>query len=42
MNSKKIMTGCNSIDRLLLGGIEYGAITQIYGESGSGKTNFCL
>ena len=36
------MTGCNSIDRLLLGGIEYGAITQIYGESGSGKTNFCL
>ena len=42
MNPKKIRTGCNSIDCLLQGGIEYGAITQIYGESGSGKTNFCL
>lgn len=42
MTSKVITTGCISIDELLNGGIEIGTITQIYGESGSGKTNFCL
>lgn len=30
------------IDRLLGGGFEAGAITEIYGEAGSGKTNICL
>ena len=30
------------IDQLLGGGFETGAITEIYGEAGSGKTNLCL
>lgn len=34
--------GCECIDRLLGGGFEAGAITQIFGEAGSGKTNLCL
>ncbi len=37
-----IPIGCESIDRLLGGGLVEGAITQIYGESGSGKTNIAL
>jgi len=35
-------TKCASIDKLLGGGIESSIITKIYGEAGSGKTNFCL
>lgn len=35
-------TGCNSIDRLLGGGVEVGAMTLFYGEAGCGKTNICL
>lgn len=42
MYSKLIKTGCIPLDQLLNGGIETSAITQIYGESGSGKTNLCL
>lgn len=34
--------GCGSLDRILGGGIESSAITQLYGEGGSGKTNICL
>ena len=34
-------TGCNSLDSLLDGGIEAGAITQVYGPPGSGKTQLC-
>jgi len=34
--------GCRSLDELLGGGLESGIITRIYGEAGSGKTNFCL
>ena len=30
------------IDRFLGGGFEAGAITEIYGEAGSGKTNMCI
>ena len=30
------------IDQLLGGGFEAGAVTEIYGEAGSGKTNMCL
>lgn len=30
------------VDDLLGGGVESGAITQFYGEAGSGKTNVCL
>lgn len=34
--------GCQPLDGLLGGGLESGVITRIYGEAGSGKTNFCL
>ena len=40
MSSLKIK--CQSLDDLLKGGIESKAITELYGEPGSGKTNFCL
>jgi len=35
-------TGCRGIDELLGGGVEYGAITMVYGEAGSGKTSLAL
>jgi len=34
--------GCRPLDDLLGGGLESGIITRVYGEAGSGKTNFCL
>lgn len=34
--------GCQPLDALLGGGLENGIITRVYGEAGSGKTNFCL
>ena len=40
MNRLKIK--CPPLDNLLDGGIENRSITEIYGEAGSGKTNFCL
>lgn len=40
MNRLKI--NCTPLDDLLGGGIESKQITEIYGEPGSGKTNFCL
>jgi len=40
MNRLKIK--CEPLDNLLDGGIENKSITEIYGEAGSGKTNFCL
>ena len=40
MNHLKI--SCNPLDNLLGGGINSKSITEIYGEPGSGKTNFCL
>ncbi|MFQ5909860.1 MAG: DNA repair and recombination protein RadB [Thermoplasmata archaeon] len=33
---------CKTIDEMLAGGIESGCLTLIYGEGGSGKTNFVL
>ena len=33
---------CKSIDDLLGGGVEPGIITMVFGESGTGKTNFCI
>jgi len=33
---------CQPLDDLLGGGIESGAIAEVYGEAGSGKTNLCL
>ena len=38
----RISSGCNCIDELLAGGFELGIITQIYGASGTGKTNLCI
>jgi len=35
---KRLKIGCNNFDKLLDGGIECGAMTQFYGEFGSGKT----
>ncbi|OUJ18074.1 RecA/RadA recombinase [Methanonatronarchaeum thermophilum] len=37
-----IPTGIDEIDNLLSGGLKKNSITHIYGESGSGKTTFCL
>ncbi|MCW7075731.1 DNA repair and recombination protein RadB [Methanosarcinales archaeon] len=39
---ERLQTGCRSLDRLLGGGFEAGAVSQIYGEPGSGKTNICI
>ena len=37
----KISTDTNALDMLFDGGIETQAITEVYGEFGSGKTQFC-
>ena len=39
---KSLSLKCESLDNLLKGGIENKIITKIFGEAGSGKTNFCL
>lgn len=39
---ERLPLGCQAIDELLGGGIECGTITLLYGEGGSGKTNWCL
>ncbi len=38
----RIPCNCGCIDDLLCGGFESGIITQIYGASGTGKTNICI
>ena len=38
----KLSTGCPALDDLLSGGIESGVVTELFGEGGTGKTNFCL
>jgi len=38
----KLPVACEPLDELLGGGVEAGAITLLYGEAGTGKTNFCL
>jgi len=35
-------TGCKAFDDLIGGGIRYGLLTDIYGESGTGKSQFCF
>ncbi len=40
--SEKIPCGCKCIDELLNGGFECGIVTQLYGASGTGKTNLCI
>ncbi len=42
MKVKRLSTGSKPIDSLLGGGIERGIITNVFGESGSGKTNVCV
>ena len=37
----KITTGTNCLDMLLDGGVETQALTEVYGEFGCGKTQFC-
>ncbi|THK33085.1 DNA repair protein XRCC3 [Diachasma alloeum] len=37
-----LTTGCSKIDGILRGGISKRGITQIYGEAGTGKTQFAL
>jgi DNA repair protein RadA len=41
-NMIKCTTGSNELDRILGGGIETGAITELIGEFGSGKTQICF
>lgn len=38
----KVGLDCKTIDEMLEGGVESGCLTLIYGEGGSGKTNFVL
>ncbi len=42
MDPDRLPTGVASVDALLGGGLETDAVTEIYGEGGSGKTLFCL
>ncbi len=39
---ERIPCGCKCIDDLLGGGFESGIVTQMYGASGTGKTNICI
>lgn len=39
---ERIPSGCRSLDEMLGGGVETGVVTQLYGGSGSGKTNICI
>ncbi|HON35288.1 MAG TPA: DNA repair and recombination protein RadB [Methanothrix sp.] len=39
---ERLPVGCQSLDLLLGGGFESGIITELYGESGSGKSNIVL
>ncbi len=39
---ERIPCGCKCIDDLLGGGFEEGIVTQLYGASGTGKTNICI
>jgi len=39
---KKCTTGSQDLDRILGGGLETGAITELIGEFGSGKTQICF
>jgi DNA repair protein RadB len=39
---ERIPSGCKPLDEMLDGGVETGIVTQLYGGSGSGKTNICI
>lgn len=38
----RVPIGCPSLDHILGGGVESGALTEFFGEAGVGKTNVCL
>ena len=38
----RLPIACSPLDDLLHGGVESGALTEFFGEAGSGKTNVCL
>jgi len=40
-NLEQISTGTEALDKFFTGGVECGATTEIYGEFGCGKTQFC-
>lgn len=42
IENRKVTTGCLHLDDCLRGGFRRGTITEIFGESGSGKTQLCL
>ncbi len=42
MEVERVSTGSELLDDLLKGGLEKGVITNVYGESGTGKTNFAV
>ncbi len=39
---ERVPSGCRCIDDILGGGFETGIVTQLYGASGTGKTNICI
>ena len=39
---ERLPCGCKCIDEMLGGGFECGIVTQLYGASGTGKTNICI
>ncbi len=41
-NAMRLPLGCPPLDELLHGGVESGALTELFGEAGAGKTNVCL
>jgi len=41
-SAKRITTGCECLDSLLGGGIRTQALTEIYGNSGCGRTQLCM
>lgn len=42
MQVDRVSTGSEVVDELLDGGLEKGVITNVYGGSGTGKTNLCI
>lgn len=38
----RLSTGCSALDDLLGGGFPRGAVSQVYGEPSTGKTNICM
>jgi RecA/RadA recombinase len=42
IRTRTVSTGSNAIDALLGGGVHTGMLTDLYGESGSGKSQMCF